>query len=66
MEIMNGPALKYTLVYKLFPRKIMTRKKDGFYHENGYKRGHLVKSERAGQIMYHDVHELMRFKCEGL
>ena len=64
MEINNGPAMKYKLVYRFFPRTVHTRKEDGYYHEDGWERGHLVMSESKGRIMYHRVEEFMRFKCD--
>lgn len=63
MKIKNGPALTYELVYKFFPVTIMTKKADGYYHENGIARGVLVKSLSMGRVMYHKPEELMVFKC---
>jgi hypothetical protein len=65
METMNGLTVKYVLVYRIFPRTVTTLKDDGFYHDDGRERGHLVKSESMGRVMYHRVEELMRFKCDA-
>ena len=62
MKIENGPTLTYELVYRVLPRMTWTLK-DGFYQRNGYKRGSLVMSKSFGDKMYHEVSELMRFKC---
>lgn len=65
LKTMNGPTVSYELVYCIFPRKIYKLRDNGFYSPCGYMRGHLVRSESMGGVMYHDISELMQYKCDA-